>query len=298
MKIKTLGYMIKQGMIGLWRNRGMSVASISSVTSALLILGIIITLVLNMNNIALLGQSQFDNIQVYLEDELTENEIEEVGTEIEKVSGVSHIEFESREDALQTMKENWGDQGYLLDTLENNPLPNSYIVYFEDIQMSLGAVEIIEEISGVDEVKYYQEIIDNLVSIADFIQLIGFFLILILGFIAIFIISNTIKLTLNARRQEINIMKYVGATNWFIRWPFILEGVFLGLIGSLIALVVVYFGYDYAYNFIYSRFYTLFAEYILSVDVMIDEIRWIFVTLGIGVGVLGSLMSIRKHLRV
>jgi len=290
--------MIKQGMIGLWRNRGMSVASISSVTSALLILGIIITLVLNMNNIALLGQSQFDNIQVYLEDELTENEIEEVGTEIEKVSGVSHIEFESREDALQTMKENWGDQGYLLDTLENNPLPNSYIVYFEDIQMSLGAVEIIEEISGVDEVKYYQEIIDNLVSIADFIQLIGFFLILILGFIAIFIISNTIKLTLNARRQEINIMKYVGATNWFIRWPFILEGVFLGLIGSLIALVVVYFGYDYAYNFIYARFYTLFAEYILSVDVMIDEIRWIFVTLGIGVGVLGSLMSIRKHLRV
>ena len=298
MKIKTLGYMIKQGMIGLWRNRGMSVASISSVTSALLILGIIITLVLNMNNIALLGQSQFDNIQVYLEDELDNQEIASIGGELENIQGVARVEYESQEDALEKMKESWGDQGYLLDTLENNPLPNSYIVYFQELEASQEVVQRIQEIEGVDEVRYYQEVIDNLISIADFVQLAGLVLIVILGLIAVFIISNTIKLTLNARRQEITIMKYVGATNWFIRWPFVIEGIILGLFGSLIALAIVYYGYQYLYNIVYTRFYALFAEYIVSAEAMLQQIILLFVVLGIGVGILGSLISMRKHLKV
>lgn len=298
MKIKTMGYMMKQGFIGLWRNRGMSIASISSVTASLLVLGVIITLVINMNNIALMGQSQFDNIQVYLEEELENEEIDSIGIELENIEGVANVEYESQDDALEKMKESWGEQGYLLDTLENNPLPNSYIVYFQELEASQEVVRNIQRISGVDEVRYYQDVIDNLVNIADFVQMAGLFLIVILGLIAVFIISNTIKLTLNARRQEINIMKYVGATNWFIRWPFVIEGMFLGLIGSLLALTIVYFGYEYVYNLIYTRFYALFAEYIVSAEAMLQQISLMFVVLGIGVGILGSLISMRKHLKV
>ncbi len=298
MKIKTIGYMLKQGFIGLWRNRGMSIASIGSVTASLLVLGVIITLVINMNNIALMGQSQFDNIQVYLEEELENEEIDSIGAELESIQGVAYVEYESQEDALGKMKESWGEQGYLLDTLENNPLPNSYIVYFQELEAAEAVVSNIQGISGVDEVRYYQDVIDNLVNIADFVQLAGLFLIAVLGFIAVFIISNTIKITLNARRQEISIMKYVGATNWFIRWPFVIEGMFLGLIGSLIALIVVYYGYEYLYNLVYARFYALFAEYIVSADAMLQQISLMFVVLGIGVGILGSLISMRKHLKV
>ncbi len=298
MKIKTMGYMVKQGLVGLWRNRGMSIASISSVTASLLVLGVIITLVINMNNIALMGQSQFDNIQVYLEEELENDEIRSVGTELESMDGVAAVEYESQDEALEKMKESWGEQGYLLDTLENNPLPNSYIVYFQELESAQVVVRNIQGISGVDEVRYYQDVIDNLVNIADFVQVAGLFLITILGLIAVFIISNTIKLTLNARRQEITIMKYVGATNWFIRWPFVIEGIFLGLIGSLIALTVVYFGYEYVYNLVYTRFYALFAEYIVSAEDMLGQISLMFVVLGIGVGILGSLISMRKHLKV
>lgn len=290
--------MIKQGFIGLWRNRGMSIASISSVTASLLVLGVIITLVINMNNIALMGQSQFDNIQVYLEEELESEKIDSIGTELENIQGVSHVEYESQDDALEKMKESWGDQGYLLDTLENNPLPNSYIVYFQELEASQSVVQNIQGMSGVNEVRYYQDVIDNLINIADFVQVAGLFLIVILGLIAIFIISNTIKLTLNARRQEITIMKYVGATNWFIRWPFVIEGIVLGLIGALIALTVVNFGYNYVYDMVYTRFYSLFAEYIVSTEVMLQQISLMFVVLGIGVGILGSLISMRKHLKV
>lgn len=298
MKIKTMGYMIKQGFIGLWRNRGMSIASISSVTASLLVLGVIITLVINMNNIALMGQSQFDNIQVYLEEELESEKINSIGTELENIQGVSHVEYESQDEALEKMKESWGDQGYLLDTLENNPLPNSYIVYFQELEASQSVVQNIQGMAGVNEVRYYQDVIDNLINIADFVQVSGLFLIVILGLIAVFIISNTIKLTLNARRQEITIMKYVGATNWFIRWPFVIEGIVLGLIGALIALVVVNFGYNYVYDMVYSRFYSLFAEYIVSTEMMLQQISLMFVVLGIGVGILGSLISMRKHLKV
>lgn len=290
--------MVKQGFIGLWRNRGMSIASISSVTASLLVLGVIITLVINMNNIALMGQSQFDNIQVYLEEELESEKISSIGTELENIQGVSHVEYESQDDALEKMKESWGDQGYLLDTLENNPLPNSYIVYFQELEASQSVVQNIQGMSGVNEVRYYQDVIDNLINIADFVQVAGLFLIVILGLIAVFIISNTIKLTLNARRQEITIMKYVGATNWFIRWPFVIEGIVLGLIGALIALTVVNFGYNYVYDMVYTRFYSLFAEYIVSTEVMLQQISLMFVVLGIGVGILGSLISMRKHLKV
>lgn len=298
MKVRTVKYVLGQGLVGLWRNRTMSMASIGTVAATLIILGLVITLVLNISNLADLVQLQFDKIQVYLSDDLSIEEINNVGKQIEVINGVSGIIYESKEEALEKYKESWGEEGYLLEGLEKNTLPNSYIIQMDDLELADSIVEKLIPLKGIDEIKYYKEIVDQLLRIAKFIRTIGLVIILILIFVAVFIISNTIKLTLNVRRQEIGIMKNVGATNWFIRWPFLLEGMLLGLIGAIISTAVVYYGYQYAFNAITGRFYLMFSAYMVSVNDMMNKTIYIFAVLGIGVGALGSIFSLRRYLRV
>lgn len=298
MKARTVKYIFRQGLTGLWRNRTMSIASIGTVAATLVILGLVITLVLNISNLADLAQMQFDEIQVYLKDDLFIVEIDNIGKQIKMIEGVSEVIYESREEALEKFKESWGEEGYLLDGLEKNTLPNSYIIRMDNLELADSIVKDLEPLKGIDEIKYYKEIVDELLKAAKFVRTIGMTVILILILVAIFIISNTIKLTLNSRRQEIGIMKNVGATNWFIRWPFLFEGVLLGLIGSIISIVVVYYGYQYAFNAITSRFYLMLSTYIVSVDDMMKKTVYIFAVLGVGVGALGSIFSLRRHLKV
>ena len=298
MKGRTVKYMFRQGFTGLWRNRGMTVASIGSVAASLIILGLVITLVLNISNAAYLAQMQFDEIQVYLQKDLSVEEIDSVGKQIEKIQGIAEITYESKEMALEKFKESWGEQGYLLENLESNPLPNSYIIQVENLETADNIVKELKPLEGIDEIKYYKEIVDQLLKVAKFIRTVGLVIILILILVAVFIISNTIKLTLNARRQEIGIMKYVGATNWFIRWPFLIEGMLLGFIGAALSIVVVYFGYQYAFEVITRYFYVMFSTYMISVRDMMDKIMLMFGVLGTGVGALGSIFSLRRHLKV
>ncbi|HZK37996.1 MAG TPA: permease-like cell division protein FtsX [Clostridia bacterium] len=298
MKARTVNYIFRQGLTGLWRNRTMSIASIGTVAATLIILGLVIILVLNISNLADLAQTQFDEIQVYLKDDLFIAEIDNIGKEIRMIEGVSDVIYESKEEALEKFKESWGEEGYLLDGLEKNTLPNSYIIRMDNLELADSIVKDLEPLKGIDEVKYYKEIVDGLLKAAKFVRAIGLTIILILILVAIFIISNTIKLTLSSRRQEIGIMKNVGATNWFIRWPFLVEGVLLGLIGSIVSIVVVYYGYQYAFNAITSRFYLMLSTYMVSVDDMMKKTVYIFAVLGVGVGALGSIFSLRRHLKV
>ncbi|HZX21878.1 MAG TPA: permease-like cell division protein FtsX [Clostridia bacterium] len=298
MKVRTVKYVLGQGLLGLWRNRTMSMASIGTVAATLIILGLVITLVLNISNLADLVQLQFDKIQVYLSDDLSIEEINNVGKQIEAINGISGVIYESKEEALERYKESWGEEGYLLEGLEKNTLPNSYIIQMDNLELADSIVEKLTPLKGVDEIKYYKEIVDQLLRIAKFVRTIGLVIILILIFVAVFIISNTIKLTLNVRRQEIGIMKNVGATNWFIRWPFLLEGMLLGLVGAVISTAVVYYGYQYAFNAITGRFFLMFSAYMVSVNDMMNKTIYIFAVLGIGVGALGSIFSLRRYLKV
>jgi len=298
MKLRSFQYILQQSLRGIWRNRGMSIASISSVAASLTILGLVMVLVLNMSHLAGLAQTQFDSVQAYLDDHLSAAEIEKIGQDIAQVSGVSYVHFESKEAAMSKMKERWGEQGYLLDTLEDNPLPDSYIVHVNHISLSDRVVNELNVLPGIEEVKYYRDIIDNLIRAAGLIRSVGLFVIVILIMIAIFIISNTIKLTINTRKREINIMKYVGATNWFIRWPFFIEGTLLGLIGACIALVIVYFGYQTVFDMITTRFFVIFSAYLLTVEEMMRRTVLMFTVLGAGVGALGSIISLRRYLEV
>lgn len=298
MKIRSIGYMIKEGLKNLWRNRMMSLASIGSVTAALIILGMILILILNINSLAEGVKEQFDAVQVYLEEGIDQGRIEEIGKEISQIEGIKDIKYESKQEALENMKKRWGEHGYLLEGLETNPLPNSYIAFLEDVQQSSTVVSILQGIQGVDEVKFYKDIIDKLINITNFIKMVGLVIIVILIAISIFIIGNTIKLTVAARRREINIMKYVGATNWFIRWPFLIEGSMLGLIGSALAIALIFIAYRYVYDFITTQMYVMITAYFLPVQLILDNLIVIFLILGSGIGALGSILSMRKYLKV
>ena len=298
MKIKTVSYMIKQGFVGLWRNRVMSMASIGSIASALMILGLVFIIILNMNSLAESAKSQFDSIQLYLKDDLEQSKTDEIRKIVENIEGVKALDFISKEEALAHMKEEWGEHGYLLDGLEKNPLPDSYVIELVDISYANGVVSKVKGLQGLDEVKYYRDVVDRLLKVTGIIRTTGILIIGILILISMFVVSNTIKLTVIARYREINIMKYVGATNWFIRWPFLVEGIVLGFVGSIIALFVIGFGYSRVFDYITQKLYVMITAYMIVPSVIMNNMTIIFIILGTGIGALGSIFSMRRFLKV
>jgi len=283
----------------MWRNRGMGLASVTSISAVLMILGIILILILSINNFVVETTTKFDEIQVFLEDDLSDEILTLIEETTKKNEGVVSIMFQSKDQALNSFKDDWGDEAYLLDGLEDkNPLPNSYIIQVEDIEYAENVVNSIKTLDGVEEVKYDKDVIDKLLVFADYIRLGGIIVIAILVFVSVFIISNTIKLTVASRRREINIMKYVGATNNYIRGPFIIEGVLFGLIGAIISIVIVYYGYEYFFGLVNEKLYTLFAIFLVAPTIIFKDIAIIFSAIGVGIGALGSLLSLKRFLNV
>ncbi len=298
MRFRVFKTMLKQGFVGMWRNRTMSFASIGSVGATLTILGIILILILNINSLMNTTKEQFDEIQVYLKDDLNHNDIEELGKNISDFDGVVSLIFQSKEQAIEIMKEQWGDQGYLLEGLEENRLPNSYIIQLDSIENADSIVSKLKNLDGIEEIKYYKDVVDKLMAVAHFVRIGGLVVIAILVFISIFIISNTVKITVTARRREINIMKYVGATNGFIRGPFIVEGILLGLVGTGLAILIVYYGYQYLFTAVNEKLYVFLTVYMVPPYSLFNDICIMFVAIGVGIGMLGSIVSLRKFLKV
>lgn len=297
MTIKPI-FTLKEALKSLWRNRMMSIASISSVSATLIILGIIFALIININSLAQSAKQQFDSIQVYLKEDLSSDEIADLKQQIESISGIESVVYENKEEALVRMKTSWKENAYLLEGLESNPLPNSFIVYLTDIYYSESVLASMDNLRGIEEIKSYQDIVEKLLAFTDLIRKAGLIIIFVLIAISTFIIHNTIKLAVNSRHREINIMKYVGATNWFIRWPFLTEGTILGLVGAGIAAGLMKMGYEYVYGMLNSDFYVLIAAYIIKPEVLIKDLIFLFVVIGAGIGALGSIWSMRKYLDV
>lgn len=299
LKFRIIKNTFKQGFQGMWRNRGMGIASVTSISAVLMILGIILILILSINNFVVETTTKFDEIQVFLEDDISEEILAVIEETTMKNKGVISIMFQSKDQALDNFKEDWGDEAYLLDGLEEkNPLPDSYIIQVEDIEYAENVVNSIKTLDGVEEVKYDKDVIDKLLIFANYIRVGGIIVIAILVFVSVFIISNTIKLTVASRRREINIMKYVGATNNYIRGPFIIEGVLFGLIGAIISIVIVYYGYEYFFGLVNEKLYTLFAIFLVAPKIIFKDIAIIFSAIGVGIGALGSLLSLKRFLNV
>ena len=275
----------------------MSVASIASVAASLFVLGIVLSIVLNINNFAIIAQKQFDNIQIFLVDEMQADDIARFKRKIENIPGVSKVDFESKDMAMEKLKDRWEDDAYLLEGLEN-PLQNSMIIELTNISLADEVVKQIQDDDYIDSISYYKDVIDKMLTISRIISTAGLAIILLLSIVSLFIIANTIKIALYARKREINIMKYIGATNWFIRWPFIIEGRTLGFLGAAIALGSVYVLYGFIFSKLSSEAYSLIGGYLLPVSTIFDNIAIIFASMGIGIGVLGSLVSLRRYLKV
>ncbi|KNF09165.1 cell division protein FtsX [Gottschalkia purinilytica] len=299
MMLRMFLSMLKSSFTSIWRNRTMSIASIGSVAATLVILGMTLILILNINGITNTTKDQFDKIQVYVKDGLKQEDIDKVQQDIKNIDGVAETTFQSKSQALKSMEREWKEQAYLLDGLEKeNPLPNSFMVTLDNMEESDSVAKQLEKINGIEDIKYYRDIVEKLMSVASFVRLGGLILIAILVFVSVFIISNTVKITVTARRKEIGIMKYVGATNGFIRGPFILEGVLLGLIGTLFSILVVFYGYKYLFSFINERLYVILTVYMIAPEKLFGDISIMFVAIGVGIGMLGSIVSLRKFLRV
>ncbi len=298
MKLRSGVHIIKQGFVSIWKNRMMSFASVSSVTAALMILGIVLILILNINNIASITKSQFGEVIVYLENDLEKEEINAIGQTINQTDGVLSSIFQSKEQALVLMEEYLGNETHLLADIEENPFPNSYIIQLKDIKYADDVVNKVTGLIGIDEVRYLKDVLDQLMIITHFVRLGGLIVIGVLIIIAVFIISNTIKITVAARKREINIMKYVGATDGFIRGSFVIEGMLLGLIGAVLSIAAVYYGYKYLFNIIKEELYVLFTIYLIPYSQILNDVVIMFIAIGVGIGVIGSVLSIRKFLRV
>lgn len=295
MKFRTLEYFIKETAGSIRHNGLMSLASVSTVALTLLILGMFLIMVLNLNHMAAALESQVQ-ISVYLQDNLSEQEIAAVKQQISQLPGLKKVEYVSKDQALQRFREQLGEQQTILNDLgEENPLPNGFDVIVEQPDQVRGVAQAVSNIKGVEKLRYEKEIVERLFTITRMIRTVGLIIIVFLALAAMFIISNTIRLTVFARRREIGIMKYVGATDWFIRWPFLLEGMMLGFLGALIAVLLL------------TKFYSVFIGYVtVSIAFMpilpsypiVIYLGVFLLGVGMAIGALGSTISLRRFLHV
>lgn len=295
MKLSTVEYYIKEVFHSFRRNIWMSLASIFTVVLSLFILGFFSIVVLNLNKMADTLESQVQ-ISVYLKDNLSQEEIDTTKAKLSKLDGILNITYTSRDEAMENFKERLGDQKFLLEALDDtNPLPNAFSLTVNSPEQVKNIAQVASELDTVESASYSQDIINHLFNLTHLIRLIGIALIILLLGAAIFIISNTIRLTVFARRKEIAIMKYVGATDWFIRWPFLLEGIILGFLGGSIAAIFLRIIYAQITQEIYDAmaFFPLIPQY-----PFINYITIAILVSGIFIGALGSTISLKKFLKV
>ena len=295
MKISTAEYFITESLNSIRRNGLMSLASLMTVALSLLILCVFIILVMNLNHMASVLESQVQ-VTVYLQDTLKEVEVREIGTRITKLPGVTRVNFIAKEEAMNRFKQRLGEQqGLLAELGEANPLPNSFEVKLDRPERVKPVALAIAQLKGVEAARYGQEVVEQLFNLTRMVRIFGVVLILFLGLAALFIIVNTIRLTVFARRREIGIMKYVGATDWFIRWPFIIEGVLLGFLGACIAVLPLTQFYSMLTGQVYESlaFLPLLPKY-----PFMGYVNIFLLCAGIGIGALGSVISVKKFLKV
>ncbi|MBQ2096215.1 MAG: permease-like cell division protein FtsX [Firmicutes bacterium] len=294
---KGLGYSLKQALQQIFRNKGMAIASLFAITAMLLILGLFFFLTVNVNFITEEIKDQFDTIEVFLQDDQTEAQADVIRTSLSKLPGVESVEYIDKARAMEEFKVRWGDNAYLLDGLSTNPLPNSLRVTLTDLTEGDVVAEVSRNMTGVEDVRYYQTEVNKILKVSEGIQKGALVVIAFLIIVSIVVVSNTVKLTVMARQEEIRIMKYVGATNWFIRGPLILEGMFIGLIASLIALGCTWAIYARLMNAFGQQAMILLSSSLVETQFMMINLTWIYVALGISIGAFGSIISMRRFLQ-
>ena len=296
MKINTINYFIVDALKSIKRNITVSFAAMLTVLVTFFVLGTFTLVGLNFNKTI---EDVADKIEkkVYLQDDIKLVNQREVEIKLSEQDGVKAVTYESKDEAFTKLKKDLEGNSGMLEgySLENNPLASSYIVTLEDASYASNVTKAVEDMTGVESVTNQQELIEKISRVVDFVQILGVILFFVFIGVSIFLIMNTIKLAVYSRRREVGIMKFVGATDWFIRWPFVIEGIIIGAIGSLLATAVLYFIYRGVFGFIASN---LLIANLVPVSFVLTTLLGGFLLGGILVGAIGSIAALRKFLVV
>ncbi|MCL1848925.1 MAG: permease-like cell division protein FtsX [Clostridiales bacterium] len=295
MKASSVGYVVRDGFRSIWRNKIMSIASISTVAISLFLLGIVWLFILNVNYIIASVESNLE-INAYVDTDYTRDQAAELMEQISRLPGVAYISFVAKEEALFLINGRFGPGANLPETVgDSNPLPDLVRVKATYPNLVPGLAQRLENTAGIESVRYGQGTIERFLSTADWVRRVGLIGLIGISVAAVFLISTSIRLTVYSRREEITIMRLVGATNWYIRWPFLVEGVFIGLFGSVAACSVLYYGYMELAKYLTTNL--TFIPFLTEQDVLLT-MGLNILAYGSALGLLGSFLSVFRYLRV
>ena len=299
MRFSTLIYTIKQCIVNIFRNKWYSLASMATISACLFMFGIFYSLVANFQYIVKEAQDGVA-VTVFFEEGISDERIAEIGSLIEKRAEVSHVNFVSADAAWESFKDDYLGE-YADGFGDDNPLPNSanYEVYLNDVSMQDSLVTYVESLDGVRRVNRSEVTANTLSGMNKLIGYASAGIIAILLAVSIFLISNTVTIGISVRKEEINIMKYIGATDFFVRAPFVIEGILIGLAGSVLPLAIIYVIYNNVIAYVSTRF-SMLSQLLkfLTVDQVFQVLMPISLIIGIGIGFFGSFSTVRKHIRV
>ena len=293
MRISTFFYTIKQGFINIFRNKWFSLASIATISACLFLFGLFYSILMNVQNIVKTAQEGV-SVTVFFDEGISDDRIQQIGDEIQKRPEVSKINFISADEAWDSFKEEY--LGFTENPLENSA---SYEIYLNDVSMQPALVSFLEGLDGIREVNRSEITAASLTGINALIAYASIGIIAILFAVSIFLISNTVTIGISVRKEEISIMKYIGATDFFVRSPFVIEGMLIGAIGALIPMGIIYSVYNEVIGYIIGKFSNLSKLLaFLPVNEIFAKLLPGSLIMGIGIGFLGSIITVRKHLRV
>ena len=297
MKYSVLGYLIGEGFRNVLKNKKSTAASLMIMCATMFVFGIFFLIGQNVQNVIKQVEEQ-QAMQVFIKPDATEQEITDLGTKIREIEYVNKAEYVTKEDALNTVK-TWlkDSQGLLEPYAKNNPFKASYVVTLTDLSKIQEVESKIAILEQVNNITVRNETINRLLDIANGVKTVSAVILVLLIFISIFIIANTIKLTVHARRKEISIMKYVGATNGFIRWPFMVEGIIIGVVSAMFSVLVLGLAYNYIRGRAAGMAQTIQINLLQFSDTF-SLLILIYLVLGIGIGTIGSAISMKKYLEV
>lgn len=298
MRFSTLLYTIKQGFTNIIRNKWYSLASIATISACLFLFGIFYSVVANFQYILKTAQSGVA-VTVFFDEGISEERIAQIGNEISQRSEVDHINYISADEAWNSFKGEY--LGEYADGFTENPLADSanYEIYIKDVSMQANLVSYLENVEGIRMVNQSEITANTLDGINRLVGYVAIGIIVLLLFVSVFLIGNTVTIGISVRKEEINIMKYIGATDFFVRFPFVIEGMIIGLIGSVVPLGVVYLIYNNVIGFVLNKFTVLSSILnFLTVQEVFHVLLPISLVIGVGIGFVGSFITVRKHIRV
>lgn len=302
MRISTFVYTVKQGLKNIWRNSLFSIASIATMSACIFLFGLFFAIVTNFQSMVKTAEKGVA-VTAFFNDGLTQDQIDQIGTDIKKRAEVSKCKFVSADEAWNDFKLTYfeGDEALADGFAQDNPLANSshYEIYLNDISMQDSLVTYLKSVDGIRKVNQSEVAANTLTDFNTLISYVSLAIIVILLGVSIFLISNTVTVGISVRREEIAIMKLIGATDFFVRAPFIIEGIMIGIIGSLIPLILLYALYSKLVIYISSKFSFLSnMMHFLPANHVFETLIPVSLLLGVGIGFIGSRITVRKHLKV